>query len=212
MKFDIDISDLRRALKEEAEDIQEQARGAMQAATTYAKRELRDQVIRAGLGTRLAATWQDKVYPERRRTTEPTGWVYSRAPKIIEPYATGAEIRPLAGRQYLWIPTKNVPRKGARGGGRLYTPEEVESKYNQDLIFRPSKRTGNILVFVSRRRAKLKRGGFRKVRTGRLAYGESGELVLMWTLIRATSRPKKLDLDGVADRAAGIFARLMESK
>jgi hypothetical protein len=140
---------------------------------------------------------------------EPSGYVYSRAPEIIEPYLTGATIRPTGGRQYLWIPTKNVPRRRGRGPGKPMMPEEVEAKFNQDLIIRPAKTGGNLLAFISQERGLTKRGALRKVRKGRKGFGATAELVLMFTLIRSTTRPKKLDLEGAADRAAARFATLM---
>lgn len=170
---------------------------AMNVATAIAKRELREQTVRSGLGAKVANTWRDKVYPDRgARSAEPAGYIWSRAPEIVDAYTSGATIRPVGGQRFLWIPTKAVPRRrGARGRDSRMTPEEVEAEFNQDFIFR---RVGaHVLAFIARERGTTKAGGLRKVRKGRRGDGETKELVLMFTLVSAVKVPKAIDLAGV---------------
>lgn len=201
---DVDFSDLRRAAKEIAADLENDAGRAMAMTTAWAKQELREQTLAAGLGPRLGKTWQDRLYPEKRNSLEVAGFVYSRAPDLISAWVDGATIVPRNGR-YLWIPTKSVPRGKRR---RRMNPVEVAAHFNQKLIIRRMK-TGNLGAFISKDRGRKRGGDLRKVRKGRVGYGASGELVLMFTLVRNTRMRKVFDLDTVAERGGQLFADLM---
>jgi hypothetical protein len=82
------------------------------------KTELRRQVASAGLGQRLANSWRDKHYPNRK--LDAASPVYTKAPQIIRAFDEGAAIRSRRGR-FLAIPTENAPRKGTDGIGRVST-------------------------------------------------------------------------------------------
>jgi hypothetical protein len=186
------------------ETAQQVTRG-VRLATTGLKDELRGQVVGAGLGDRLAKTWQAEVYPKGKNSLSPAGWVYSKAPEIIDAFDRGATIHPIAGGHYLWLPTENVPRdRGApRGSSRRAGPLEVELQFNQDLIIRDGK-GGNKLAFIKGVRAKNGRGA-RKATPRRLAQGRSEDLILMFTLVPLVKLPKDLDVQKAAD---GWGARL----
>src|SRR5512132_4735183 len=72
------------------------------------KTELRRQVSSAGLGQRLANSWRDRHYPNRK--IDAASLVYTKAPQIIRAFDEGALIRSMRGR-FLAIPTENAPRK-----------------------------------------------------------------------------------------------------
>jgi Family of unknown function (DUF6441) len=100
-------------------DIQAELRGiegAVAAGTREAgrglKTELRRQVTSAGLGQRLANSWRDRHYPNRK--LDAAALVYTKAPQIIRAFDEGAVIRSRRGR-FLAIPTENAPRKGTDG-------------------------------------------------------------------------------------------------
>ena len=76
------------------------------------KTELRRQVSSAGLGHRLANSWRDRHYPNRK--LDAASLVYTKAPQIIRAFDEGALIRSKRGR-FLAIPTENAPRKGTDG-------------------------------------------------------------------------------------------------
>lgn len=184
---------------------------AMRGATGTLKASLRRQVTDAGLGTRLANTWRANAYPQAgRNSLDPAGYAWSNAPDIINAFASGAVILPRGGKRFLWIPTKNVPRKGGRRGstGKM-TPFEVEVAFDQDLIIRKWK-GGRSLAFVSVIRARNKRGGLRRVTRGRRAQGRDAELVLMFVLVPTVQIPKKFDLQDAADHAAADFVERFE--
>lgn len=177
---------------------------AMRGATKFLNQVMRDQVRSAGHGSRLANTWRWAVYPDSRNALNPAGWVWSNAPEIINSFATGATIVPIGEKNFLWIPTKNVPNQGGRGATKPMTPFEVEVAFDQDLIIRRG-RNGHFLAFVSAIRARNKRGGLRRITRGRLAQGRDAELVLMFTLLPSAQMPHDLDLEGPADRAGDDF-------
>jgi hypothetical protein len=185
--------------------------GAMGEATTGLKLGLRAQVRAAGLGAKLANTWRGEIYPSGTTSLDPAGYVYTNAPKIIDSYASGATIRPLAGRKYLWLPTKNVPRASGRGATKRMTPEEVENAFNDDLVIRPGRR-GQLLALMPVVRSKNKSGGFRKATKGRIDQGRGVELVLMFTLVRSVRVAKRLDLDAEADRWGNTLPGLIDNR
>lgn len=201
------------SLKADLDALPKDAKAAMVSATGVLKGELRDQVERAGLGRRLAATWQGSVYPENADSLEPSGFVWSKAPNILAAYAQGATIVPVAGHRFLAIPSRHVPfaRGRGRGNKRRMSPFEVELEFNQDLILRRGRR-GNILAFVdvlkglSRRRA-----GFRQATPRRLAQGRKTQLVLMFTFAPAVRVAKVLDLQAAGERAARVFVSEMDN-
>lgn len=184
---------------------------AMRRAAVELKDELRDQVTGAGMSQRLANTWRGRVYPKARRSLTPAGYVWSNAPEIINSYAAGATLRPHGGKRYLWIPTRNVPRRG-RGAGKRLTPDEVEIEFNQDLIVRKGKGR-NRLAFVSAVQARSRsRPALRQATARRLAQGRSAQLKLMFVLVPSVAKPKLFDLQDSADRAAGRFVTYLSEE
>lgn len=181
-------------------DVAEAATGAMRETTYKALRELRGQVTSAGLGKRLANTWRDRIFPQKRRSMTPTGYIWSNAPDIIDSFNRGAQIVPIAGSRFLAIPTSAVPRTGGRrGSSRAMTPEQVEHHFNADLFFQ-RKSNGRVLAFLNLIAARNSRKGFRGQTKGRLAAGRASQQVLMFILVPVSRMPKLLDIDAVVQR------------
>ena len=57
---------LTEVLARERGGLADRLRAGVTEASTGLKQELRGQVTGAGMGERLARTWQDKIYPPRR--------------------------------------------------------------------------------------------------------------------------------------------------
>lgn len=204
MKIDVGVSDMQALMNGIEGDLAEAASLAMRDTTYKALLELREQVTSAGLGQRLANTWRDRVFPERRRSMTPSGYIWSNAPDIIDAFSRGAQIVPLAGRRFLAIPTKDVPNaRGRRGSSNKMTPEQVENAFNQDLFFKRG-RSGRVLAFINAVGARNGRG-FRRATKGRAAQGRDPKPVLMFVLVPNVRLPKVLDLDAVAQRWAANF-------
>lgn len=182
------------------------------------KLEMRDEVLEAGMNQRLANTWRSKTYPEGDKSLNPAGFVWSKSPLIIDSYVRGAEIRPVNGAKWLWIPSKNVPRRrragsysstlGKRARGTAMSPEEVELHFNSDLNIAFEGGKGFAFIDVVSGIS----GGFRSATAGRLK-GRTGQAprrtksVLMFTLVRGVKMPKLFDLQAPADRAAARIAQ-----
>lgn len=179
---------------------------AMIEGTELLKRDLRDDVQAAGLGRRLALTWRSNVYPSGgRRSLDPAGWVWTKAPKLIEVYTEGATIAPTGGRRYLAIPSKNVPMKGR---GKRMTPLDVETAFNQDLIIRKGRRPGIFTAWVNAVAGRTGKG-FKPVTKGRLRGGRKAELIFMFTLVRTVRLRARLRGPELADQAADRMPALL---
>jgi hypothetical protein len=205
MRLASDFSAIGLAMQEVAAAQARASSVAMSAVTDGLKQELRNQVTSAGLGTRLANTWRGNTYPKGRPSLDPTSFVWSKAPKIIDAYDRGATIVPLDGRRYLAIPTQNVPSKGR---GRRMTPLDVETSFNQDLIIRKGK-NGHLLAFINAVAAQSARG-WRRATPGRLAKGRDVKLVLMFVLVRQVGVAKRLDIQAAADAWAERVPELID--
>lgn len=202
-----DFAPLIRGLED---DIAVASTTAMRGATETLKSTLRDQVRSVGMSSRMANTWRAVTYPGSRSSLTPAGYAWSNAPDIVDAFSDEKTISPLGGKNFLWIPTKNVPRKAGRGGRKQMTPFEVEVSFDQDLIIRKWK-GGRSLAFVSVARARTKRGGYRKVTKGRQAQGHDAELVLMFVLVPNVRTIKRFDLDDAAAHAADDYVERFNS-
>jgi hypothetical protein len=202
------------------------ARGARIAAEKQAARAklaLRGDVRAAGLGDRLANTWRVNVFPRSSsvHTHEPAVFVKNRAPEVVTAHAGGMTIRSHTG-VWLAIPTENVPRvaraanPGAVGrpGTRFQsraTPEEVESIFDQDLIFIPG-RGGQMLAFIDKTlRGKLKRARA-KGKSVATVQARFDKLVLMFVMVRQVTLRKRLNWPRIFDDLAKGWAQLFPAE
>jgi len=120
MKF---VATIARALQAdmqaELRDIERAVAAGTRAAGQGLKTELRRQGASAGLGHRLANSWRDKRYPNRK--LDAASLVYTKAPQIIRAFDEGAATRSRRGR-FLAVPTENAPRKGPTACGSARAP------------------------------------------------------------------------------------------
>lgn len=204
MRINVGDFDMKSLMDGIEGDLAEAASLAMRDTTYKALLELREQVTSAGMGQRLANTWRDRVFPEKRRSMTPSGYIWSNAPDIIDAFSRGAQIVPLSGRRFLAIPTKNVPSaRGRRNSSSKMTPAQVENAFNQDLFFKRG-RAGRVLAFINAVGA-LNGRGFRVATKGRRAQGRDPKPVLMFVMVPSVRLPRVLDLDVVAQRWAANF-------
>lgn len=191
------IGDIRRNLRKETEFISRLATKATKEATNGLKADLRNDVVGSGFGVRLSRTWQSKIYDDNG--VDVKGFVYSRAPEIIESFDQGAVIRAREGR-YLAIPTQNAPKRINR---RKPTPD-LYIEHKGDLRFVRSNR-GTAFLVADDRRASYSRKtgefrGFRKASQRSLKTGRGLTTVVMFILIPTAKMPKKLDVQKIADQ------------
>lgn len=176
---------------------------AVKEATTGLKEEMRDQTF-AVLGRRVAYTWQGRFYANAGDARGPAGFVWTKAPRIIDFFRAERIVTPL-GNAFA-IPVNPMVKRG----GRVMSVHEVEQQIGQRLQAHklPS---GLIGLFADLIRGRNGRG-FRSPSAGRLARGRKSELTLLFVLVRNLKSKKLIDLDAPANRWAGKVPDLISAK
>jgi hypothetical protein len=175
------------------------------------KTELRRQASSAGLGQRLANSWRDRHYPNRK--LDAASLVYTKAPQIIRAFDEGAVIRSKRGR-FLAIPTKNAPRKGT-DGKRISPSTFPEHRFGRlRFVPRPS---GPSLLVVDGLRASSSRKtgelrGFRRATDRARQSGAGLTTVVMFLLVPQVKLPKRLDVARAAERWSAQLPALIEQQ
>ncbi len=203
------IGSIRARLKTERELISKIAKSSTKDATNGLKKDLRGDITGSGMGVRLSRTWRSNFYEDRKNTI--SGFVYSRAPQIIESFDQGTLIKAKKGK-YLAIPTKNAPKRINR---RKPTPKNyVENKGPLRFV---KTRGGTAFLVADDRRASYSRKtgefrGFRKASKRALKTGKGLTTVVMFILIPTAKMPKKLDVQKIADQWGIKHINLLEQK
>jgi hypothetical protein len=201
------------------DDVATAVTATAEEVTTGLKTELRAQVEGAGLGTRLANTWQGRRYPVASASANAAAFVWSKAPEIIDAFDRAPTIVPINGRRYLAIPTANVPHgaagPGVRGGSHRMSPAEVETYFNQDLKFARAG-NGRLIAYVDvigTAASSFKRAtGKQLVRL--YAKGKSAQRaaqVVMFILTPTARMPKRLNVDDAAQHWADQVEPILET-
>lgn len=186
---------------------------AVKGETDRLKNRLRDDVKKAGLGRRVANTWRAKTYPERGRASmDAAGFLWSKAPKIIESFDKGAVIRSKNGR-YLAIATENVPRRGGFRGARL-TPDKWPERLGKLQVVKA--KSGNLLLVAQRQSSYTREGsfkGFRAPSQRSLRTGNRLTSVVMFILVPQVRMKKRFDVARrVSESASRLPDRLYNEK
>lgn len=147
--------------------------------TNQIKLALRAQVLEAGLGNRLAKTWQSKIYPSFQKSISAAGVVKSRASKIVRAFNDGAVIRSKGGL-FLAIPTENAPKRGI--GNKRISPSTFQEGRFGRLRF----------IYVNSRMSLLVVDARTKGKTAKV----------MFILVPQARLKKRLDYMSVVDRLA----------
>jgi hypothetical protein len=157
---------------------------------------------------RLANAWRGKLYPEdsQSETFDPAYLVYTKAPKIIAAFETGATIVPKHGR-FLAIPTIETGRNVRRAYARRLTPELWVKENRVALRFVPMPYGGVLIADLQR----FKRGRKRKGRPDTFVVRRQKPQV-MFVLLRQTTLKKRLDAAGLARRAGGSYRNTVASE
>lgn len=151
--------------------------------TDSIKLDLREQVISAGLGQRLAKTWRSAVYPKNQASIHAAGVITSKAPKIIRAFNEATVIRSSKGA-FLTIPTENCPKRGV-GNKRIAPSNFPEHRYGK-LRFVYVNGQMSLLVVDKPRRSK----------------SGSPRSIVMFVLIPQVKLRKRLDYQAIADKWA----------
>lgn len=204
MKIGGNFFELGREIKLNLQKLDKRLGAATKQAVTTAseglKNELRQQVIGAGLGQRLANTWRNAfksgkklVFPATGNSKDAAAIVFSRAPEIIAAFDQGTLIKSKNG-VYLAIPTANVPI-GQKG--KKLTPGEFERRTGLRLHFVFGGSKNSVLVARGLRKSYSKKSGqFRGYKVaGEKWKGRGKEIegdVVMFVLIPSVQAKKLL--------------------
>jgi hypothetical protein len=175
------------------------------------KTELRRQVSTTGLGQRLANSWRDRHYPNRK--LDAASLVYTKAPPIIRAFDEGTVIRSKRGR-FLAIPTENAPRKGP--DGKRISPRTFPEHRFGPLRFVP-RQNGPSLLVVDGLRASFSRKtgelhGFRRANDRARARGDGLTTVVMFLLVPQVKLLKRLDVARAGERWSEQLPALIEQQ
>ena len=193
MKLNISFTpDLVALMRAEVVAGQKAVSTTMTQAGASLKSSWRAQITGAGLGQRLANTIRSQTYPKGRNSLDAAALVWSNAPVIIGAHDTGPMIRSGSGF-WLAIP---LPAAGKAMGGRRITPGMWEQKTNLRLRFVYRSRGPSLLVADAVRLNTRGQAAVSKSKTGK------GQVTApIFLLVRQVKLPKRLDLEGDADRA-----------
>lgn len=195
--------ELRSALGRESKRVAGAIDAAVRDATDGLKEELRDRTFQV-LGNRVAYAWQGRFYANRGEKGGPAGFVWTKAPRIIDYFRATRVVTPVGAA--FAIPVNPVVKRG----GRAMSPIEVEAKFNVELEARklPS---GNVGLFADLVRGRNGRG-FRPDTRGRRSQGRAPEKVLLFVLVRSLRSRKLIDLEGPARRWGARIPQLVDAK
>lgn len=205
MRLTLQRPDLGKELRGTENAIERAVTSGMRDAADALKGELREQVVSAGLGDRLARTWRGKVFPEAGDSMEAAAFVWSRAPKLIDAFDRGVTIRSARGL-FLAIPTLAAGAAGRSESGKRerITPAGWERRTGMNLRFVYRRGRPSLLVADSARVTSRGLASRNKRKTG-------DATVVVFILVPQVSLRKRLDVNSPAKKQAahvpGYIAR-----
>jgi len=201
MRIGIDLSpDLIALMAQQVAAAEKATSKAMQIAGGDLKSAWRQQVVSAGLGTRLGNTVRNLNFPKGQTSLRAASLVYTKAPRILGAFERGATIRSKSGF-YLAIPTEAA---GRAPGGRRFTPGEWERRRGIKLRFVYRPRGGSLLVAE---KARLNTKGIAAI--SRSKTGRNQVTVPIFILVPQVRLNKRLRLMEAADAAISSVPRLI---
>lgn len=179
--------------------------GAVSGIGGLIKQNWRGQVRAAELGGRLANAIRHEVYPTARPSFNAAAFVFTRAPKIIAAFESGALIV-AAGGAWLAIP---LPAAGKGPGGKKITPTEWKAARGMELRFVQRKSGAAYLVAEGRLATGEKTAGLARRKGGKrrkdgILSGETS--IPVFVLVPQVRLAKRLNLLAAADQIAGRLA------
>lgn len=208
-----DLDGMERGTEEE---IARFVTGAITENAEQLKADWRDQIERAGLGSRLGRSIRSRRYPAGEPSVDAAAMVWTRAAKILEPYAKGATIVARNGGRFLALPTEDVPKKRQ---GQSLTPDEVEERFGRRLQFispgdrgfwTPSRRRNGVAFLVLKGlRIRKSSGRWRNASDSEKRRGKETSSVIMFVLVPRVRITQRLDLDALARAAEARHEALL---
>ena len=213
MRIDAAIQgNLEEVMRQELDAATAGVQRAVRRGSDLAKGQLRAQVKRAGLGDRLAKSWQNKDRRGRElfwpnEGLNPAAMVKTTAGHIITAHMTGALIR-ARNKRFLAIPTEHAlriagkrrrmrisPRNWPGGKGRL---RYVKRRNGPDLLILEEARltkAGRVSVNTRTKKGSLRKGTRTLV------------MFVLVPMVKLKKRP--IDIDGVAAKVGSMLPAMI---
>lgn len=220
MRTRADFDDFGDVMSDLESDVAGFVTSAMGEGTKLLKQDLADMVQGAGLGNRLHKTWRMKVYPDAQVSLDAAGWVWTKAPVLIDAFDRGGVVRSQNGTWWA-IPTKEAGKRaptrdaapfGSRGASQRarVTPGGFERRTGLKLRFVYQHNKPSLLVVDNAKRDALGRAArYQPKGRGSKLYGPAGRTIVVFILVLMIRRKKWFDIDTVANRAADRHAGLL---
>lgn len=191
-------NDIRSSLTDLQKPVAKALTAAMRDCAKLAQDGGRANVAAAGFGTRFQNSVVGTAYPQRGDSLDPAAQLKSRVPysKIFE---TSGDI---AGPNLLWIAITG----SAAAAGKRYTPAEWEFNVGPLFMLKRPGKPPLLMGYVRGRTRSIRAFGRGKNPGGRGAV----QAVPLFVGVPRVHIPKKLDFQGVADRAAAMLPILYE--
>lgn len=201
----------------------------MAEAGNLLKEGLREATWHAnGWRNKLPKTWRLKVFPRGQNSIDAAAWVDTRAPKLMQVFAEGANIAAKGGK-WLAIPTDAAGKQGlradvgfrstvnTRGARERVTPRGFERRTGLKLRFVAeggafaASRALLVVDQAKRNRATGVAAPYSAKGPGSKLYGPEGRTIVVFILVRQVRLKKKLDVAAegraVADRLPSLLAK-----
>lgn len=188
--------DLKQMMADELKTAERAVTTGVRQATDGLKAELRNQIASAGLGQKLANTWRGQVYPKGGTSLNAAGFVWSKAPEIVNAFGNGVTIRSSHGF-FLAIPTEAA---GKSAMGKRITPALWEQAHGMRLRFVYRRGAVSLLVADNMRARTGKRGGFSAASASALRTGRGLTTVPIFLLVSQVTLRKRFDIDSAANK------------
>jgi hypothetical protein len=210
MRLSFKADDLGAVLRRAYDDSEIAVSAAMNDLQVGLKDELREQVVSAGMGARLAKTWRGKRFPESQPSINSAAYVWSRAPNIVDAFERGVPII-ARNRRFLAVPTKDAGVSHTTVKNKRLTPAIWERETGVKLRFVPRGSHALLVTDASyvRQPARWRRRkSFKPIRTP-LSGGK--RLVVIFVLVPIVRPGKRFDVEGAgnrwADRVSALIAQ-----
>lgn len=201
MRFSFKADDLGAVLKPAFEDTEKAVSEAMGDVQAGLKEELREQVMGAGMGARLAKTWRGKRFPESRPSINSAAYVWSRAPNIVDAFERGMPILARS-RRFLAVPTKDAGVSHTTAKNRRLTPAIWEAETGVKLRFVPRGSHALLVTdaaYVRQPTRWRRRKSFKPIKAP-LTGGR--KLLVIFVLVPMVNPRKRFDVEGAGNRWA----------
>lgn len=227
MNFGMSIlGDIKKDIDRDIGRFEDAAMSASREVSDGAKQDWRSQISSAGLGKRLGNTVRSRVYPQRTKSFNPSGVVWTNAPEIIRSFELGMTIEPTGkGAKYIAVPTKFAPVKGGMVGNHVrkgnfrsrISPSNWPSDRYGTLVFIAAKGSRPaMLVVEDMRRSKAgtknrnKRG--RQFRLASEKFKGTKFIVPMFVLVPRVRMPKLLDVKSLERKWAEMYPGIFDNQ